>query len=259
MAVSETPSNIPRSLLLDELFEIGGQEDIAIAKLLSFVSEQAGVLISPEARVFQFAHRGFQEYLAASYLYRIIQDDFKKPGIEDDYQIVRELIEQQPQVWREPCLLLGEVIVQRDRRDRLWDFIAALLTDDQVPREIPTKSHRWWSIWLASKIMLDQNMYASRLAKHKYLIDEFRMSIKEILDRGNVLPTHERVEVATLLGKLGDDRPGVGLTKLIPDILWCSIPGSKYNIGSTPNQIFEIQKNLGPKAARLRGKRLLVP
>lgn len=245
--ISETPSNISRALLLDELFEIGGEENIAIAKLLSFVSEQAGVLISPEARVFQFAHRGFQEYLAASYLFRLVEEEFKKPGIEDDYHIAKSLIEEQPQIWREPCLLLSEVIVQKDRKDRLWDFVFSLISDDLKPNEVPTKSPRWWSIWLASRIMLDHKMIEGRVNKFRYIIDDLRIWIKELLNRGGSLPTFERADAAVLLGGLGDDRPGVGIRNSIPDIEWCPIPGDVYEIGTNEAQILEIQQQAWAK------------
>ena len=240
--ISETPSNIPRALLLDELFEIGGEENIAIAKLLSFVSEQAGVLISPEARVFQFAHRGFQEYLAASYLFRIVEEEFKKPDFEDNYRIAKQLIEQQPQIWREPCLLLSEVIVQKDRKDRLWDFVFSLISDDLKPKEFSTNSSRWWSIWLASRIMLDHKMLDGRVNRNRYIIDNLRKWIKELLNSGGSLPIHERVDAAILLGKLGDDRSGVGIKNLAPDIEWCSIPGDIYEIGTNETQMQYIQQ-----------------
>lgn len=239
---SDSPSNISRALLLDELFEIGGQEDIAIAKLLSFVSEQAGVLISPEARVFQFAHRGFQEYLAASYIYRLIQEEYLKPGAEDDYLIVRSLIEARPQLWREPCLLLGEVIVQRDRKDRIWELIFSLLNDDRLPSQIPNDSARWWSVWLACRLSLDHEIFNIKTQKYIYTYEKLKEWTRELLNRGEALPTYERVEVATLLGFIKDERPGVGIKEKIPDIMWCSIPSGEFVIGTTPEQISFIQQ-----------------
>jgi formylglycine-generating enzyme required for sulfatase activity len=243
VAKSEAPSKISRALLLDELFEIGGQEDVAIAKLLSFVSEQAGVLVSPETRVFQFAHRGFQEYLAASYIYRLVQEELKKPGTEDDYKIVKELIEQQPQLWREPCLLLGEVIVEKDKREsRLWDLISALINEDQIPNQMNISSPIWWSVWLACRILLDHELYTKRNFKVRSVCENLTDWCKELLNRGEALPTFERVEVATLLGLMGDDRPGIGVKDDLPHILWSRIPSGEFTLGTTPQQIEIIQR-----------------
>ncbi|MEO1287281.1 MAG: TIR domain-containing protein, partial [Chloroflexota bacterium] len=81
------------------------------AELIPYLSENAGVLVSPgqndEQDVFHFAHRTFQEYLAASQLVKdcLTTDSFTK--------IAKHLTEK-PQIWRVPSVLAGDVLADTD-------------------------------------------------------------------------------------------------------------------------------------------------
>jgi hypothetical protein len=102
------------------------------ADLIPYLSENAGVLVSPgqddQREVFHFAHRSFQEYLAASHL-------VKKCLEAGSFEAVRVLIESQPLIWREPCNLAGDVLTDPGRTGDLWDLLDDLL-DDAVPDNI---------------------------------------------------------------------------------------------------------------------------
>jgi hypothetical protein len=100
-ASSEEPEEVPTidfSILLLELFRATEGKDIG--KILAFLSQQSGVLISSAPEKFHFAHRSFQEFLAASYIVK-----------QEDLSLLRRSIENQPQLWREPCLLVGDILL----------------------------------------------------------------------------------------------------------------------------------------------------
>jgi energy-coupling factor transporter ATP-binding protein EcfA2 len=86
-------------------------------ELFRYLNKNAGLLVSPGQKdgqdVYHFAHRSFQEYLAASHL--VVQC-----RADDSFDRVRDLIQSQPQIWREPCKLVGDVLVDEDRRSELW-------------------------------------------------------------------------------------------------------------------------------------------
>lgn len=227
-AMDTAPPHIGLGTLLVELFRLDPPADVH--KLLAYLSQQAGVLVSPEPEVYQFAHRGFQEYLAAAYLAR-----------QDGFSLVRESIEQQPQIWREPCLLLGDVLTETGRSDKLWDVIDALL-DGEQPDMLPADSPRWWSVWLAARTVLDQGLYIPPIQRRDQPVYNNMCDwLKLLLSTYEALPPVERAEVGKCLGLMGDDRPGVGVKDGIPDILWCTIPAGEFEMGTTQEQMKQMQ------------------
>lgn len=239
-AEDEVASRIDFGLLLTEMFRIGPSTNIHL--ILAFLCQQAGVLISPESEVYQFAHRGFQEYLAASYMYRQFQK-YLETGLDDDFSLVRDHIEQQPLLWREPCVLLGEILTQRGQQDRLWTLIYTLLNGDSNQQARIAQFPRWWPIWLAGKIVLDQELYKGKVHfLSRSVHDELRTKLQTLLETHGSLPASERAEVGIALGLLGDPRPGVGVRDGVPDIFWCPVPGGVFQMGTTPEQIREIQR-----------------
>src|SRR5690606_37007158 len=137
---------IDEGLLYTHLKPLG--RGVAV-ELIPYLSENAGVLVLPwqneEEDVFRFAHRTFHEYLAAVHLVGLCAET-------DSFEQVRQHITNQPQVWRVPCTLVGDVLADTARRGDLWDLLDDLL-DDEVPDEIGSDDCRWWAVWLASEIL----------------------------------------------------------------------------------------------------------
>jgi len=133
----QTPE-IDLGLILKELFHLEGE--VNPHKVLAYLSQQAGVLISPEPKVYRFAHRTFQEYLAASHIAR-----------QGNFILAKHHIENQPDIWREPCSLVAEALIEQEKTSDLDSFLETLLVDSSDSTD-KLNSNRCWSIWLAAHI-----------------------------------------------------------------------------------------------------------
>lgn len=228
---SETPSPlINLSTLLVELFRLG--PTVNMHQVLDFLSQQSGVLVSPAAEVYRFAHRSFQEYLAASYM--------AKCG---DFSIVRTNIEHDPRTWREPCLLVEDVLLGSGRRDEVWDLLDALI-DYERPESLTPDDPRCWSTWLAGHLALTLDLRSGVIShRNMPIYNSLRNWLKLVLSTHSGLPAAERVDIGDILGTLGDDRPGVGVKDGLPDIYWCKIPAGDFQMGLTEEHIERIRIN----------------
>ena len=222
---------IPRGLLYEHIFSLEREDESAKASaLLSYLSENAGVLVSPGQRqgkdVFHFAHRTFQEYLAARHIVR-------QCIAEGSFNLVEELIQQRPQMWRLPCLLVDDVLVQMEREKDLWDHIEDLLPDNP-PDELHPNDVRCWAAWLAGQNAIDQRLHlAKELRRSEQMIKGVLLAwLAKIIETANCLSLQERVEVGEALGYLGDPRSGVGCKNSVPDIVWCHIPAGNFLLGT---------------------------
>ncbi|MEI6046630.1 MAG: SUMF1/EgtB/PvdO family nonheme iron enzyme, partial [Chloroflexota bacterium] len=221
----------------------------AIAELIPYLSENAGVLVSPgqdeEKAVFQFAHRSFQEYLAAVHLVILCKKSFR---------LVGELLVSKPQVWRLPCTLVGDVLADTERKGDLWKLVGNLLggepgsggSPQEGKSEEASGNPRWWLVWLAAMVTQEQELYAQeeldcfteqpiRAALVNWLVT--------LMQTPQALPPIERALCGRVLSLLGDPRPGVGILKRringremeLPALEWCNIPappGGKFMMGS---------------------------
>ena len=199
------------------------------AELIPYLSENAGVLVSPgqddEKDVFHFAHRTFQEYLAAAHLMTLCAE-------ADSFQRVREHIMSKPQVWRVPCVLAGDVLADTERRSDLWGLIGTLLEDD--PPTTGTDPH-WWLVWLAATLTIEQKLYEQGKLNRRTeqpIRDALVEWLVAILQTAQALPPVERALCGRALSLLDDPRPGVGTltaqidgkTAELPQLEWCDIP-----------------------------------
>jgi len=194
--------------------------------LISYLSENAGVLVCPgqdaERDVFHFAHRTFQEYLAAAHLMTLCAE-------ADSFQRMRERIMSKPQVWRVPCVLAGDVLADTDKRGDLWSLIDDLLNED-VPDSIAANDPRWWAVWLASVILQEQKLLETGTLRRseKAICDQLRDWTLALIETPQALPPVERALCGRALAGLGDRRRGVGVIQregvMLPDIDWLPIP-----------------------------------
>jgi hypothetical protein len=204
-------------------------------ELIGYLSENAGVLVSPgqkqEKTIFQFAHRTFQEYLAAEHLVELCSQ-----GDERNYDLVREHITSSPQMWRVACSLVRDVLVDSGRKQELWELVSALLPEEE---EIPSRgeAREWWGAWLAATIWDEQEIMKARqkLSRQEKPVREALLAwLVAMLETGQALPPIERAYCGRVLATLGDTRKGVGLyTKKfkvrgreleLPEFEWREIP-----------------------------------
>ncbi|MEO1289884.1 MAG: NACHT domain-containing protein, partial [Chloroflexota bacterium] len=215
---AETPE-IDGYMLDKLLMQMGREQATDPLALYSYLNENAGVLVSlgqdNERDVFQFAHRTFQEYLAASH---IAQQCF----LAESYQQVYELITTKPQTWRVPCAFIGDVLADtgRKRKSNLWGLLADLL-EDKPPSE---REHpAWWAVWLASEIVIEHKLHLQEKL-HQLTEQPIRDRLVQwlvALIEYEGLPVIERAACGRALGLLGDPRAGVGLRPNgLPDIQW---------------------------------------
>ena len=197
--------------------------------LISYLSENAGVLACPgqdaERDVFHFAHRTFQEYLAAAHLVTLCAE-------ADSFHLVREHLMSKPQVWRVPCVLAGDVLADTDRRGDLWGLLAELLEDD--PPTAGEDSY-WWLAWLAATISTEQKLHEQKKLNRR-TEQPVREALIEwlvaLIKTPQALPPVERAICGLALSLLDDPRSGVGTmtaqidgkTTELPQLEWCDIP-----------------------------------
>jgi formylglycine-generating enzyme required for sulfatase activity len=241
---------IPRRILTDYIF--GMEQDdpsVKAAQLVAYLSENAGVLVSPGDKqggsVFHFAHRTFQEYLAARQIITLCHES---------YTPLRQLILSRPQLWRVPGLLTGDVLRDNDDNregdDALWRLIEDLLCDDP-PDSLPADAPQWWTVWVASQIALEQglhqqtNLRRSRQSIRDLLVDWLIL----LVNTPQALPPVERAACGRALGLLGDGRRGVGVDAKngLPDLLWCKIPAGTFLMGSNKTKDPQAEANETPQ------------
>ena len=149
---------IPQELLGKHILRIASIDpSVQAVQIVSYLSENAGVLVSPGhkqgAPVLQFAHRTFQEYLAARHIVSTCDESFEP---------LRQLMLERPQLWRIPARLVADVLVNDEQfQDRdLWTLMDDLLYED-APNSIDAADDpRLWLVWLCSRYGLEQDIPA---------------------------------------------------------------------------------------------------
>ncbi|MFG1896788.1 SUMF1/EgtB/PvdO family nonheme iron enzyme [Micromonospora zamorensis] len=205
---SEEPS-IPRSLILDELYELGSHVNPAGA--LEYVSQHAGILTSPAPRRYRFAHRLFQEYLAASAISKA-----ENPGV-----VIIDLLTSSVANWREVALLLADVLTNGRRGGEVWELVGDLVSSPSIVLQL-----------MAADVILDQQTLPRVGRIYGSIVPTLKNTFKSILTDTR-LSALERGEIGAALAWVGDDRSGVGLREDgCPDVAWCSIPGGRAILGS---------------------------
>lgn len=205
---SDEPS-IPRSLILDELYELGSHVNPAGA--LEYISQHAGIMTSPAPRRYRFAHRLFQEYLAASAIAKA-----PNPG-----SLMIDLLKASVVIWREVALLLADVLTNNRRGSDVWECVGDLASSLRPSLQL-----------MAADIILDQPTLARAGRIYDSIAPVLQAAFSGALTSDALTPD-ERRRVGAALAWVGDDRPGVGLDDDgLPDLDWCVIPGGQAVIGT---------------------------
>ena len=212
---------ITRGMLLDELVELG--DHVNPAAVLNYVSQHAGILVSPAPRKYKFAHRQFQEYLAAEYL--SAQDHW--------FHLVPQLLTENPANWEDTVLLLADVFHQSRSNEKIWMMISCLAETDK---------ERLW--WLASVILKEQSLADTNSQFFGAIGHMLRERIFGVLVNATLLTDRQRADMLLALDALGDTREGVGIFNNMPNISWVPIPAGSALIGTSLSEV-EMMKTLG--------------
>ncbi|MEM7012240.1 MAG: NACHT domain-containing protein [Verrucomicrobiota bacterium] len=197
----EGEADISERHLAGVLLEVSEREDLQPKQVIRYVEHRAGLLNDAGGGIYRFPHRTFQEYLAARFL---AENDFPN-------QLVN-LLRSSPDRWREVFLLAGA----RGTAPSTWWLVDSLLAACKRRAIVGD----WVCASLAGQLLVETGVHKRGLSdKEKETRDQLRAFLADLLDEGH-LPPVERAQAGTWLAKLGDSRPGVGLTQAgLPDIV----------------------------------------
>ncbi len=192
-------------------------------ELLDFLDTHSGILVGDGAGLFHFAHRSFQEYLAAVYL----------SGLDDGDQLLMQRVAAQPDWWREVLLMYVSRLSRL--KPAVKGFLSELLPDDWENR--PVSERNEYTPLLVGLALADLRL-PEQLDQWKLLealLIRTRTSLVSLVTR-QALPPVERLELGDLLATLGDPREGTVQQdeQGTPVLCWIdvAVPGGRYRIGS---------------------------
>jgi len=225
----EQTADISGERLAGTLFKYKGKEsEIGVEEIIGYVRDRAGLLedhgrnADDTDDVYRFPHRTFQEYLAAMHL-------LNKPDFPAD---IVKLARKDPERWREAVLLAGAAA----RPAMRWALVENLFQRRPPPPDGETVAEDdWWGVFLAGQVLAETDRYDDPPEMYRHTLSQVKAWHEEVVVRG-VLPPGDRALAGQVLGALGDDRPGVGITERggvrIPDIVW----GEEVPPGTYPYQ-----------------------
>jgi formylglycine-generating enzyme required for sulfatase activity len=222
----DAPADIPLGEVLS-VFTPLLPDDFNPALLLVYLETRAGLLIGRREGVYAFPHRSFQEYLAACHLANA------EPMFADK---LRELVWQDAAWWRE-VFLLGVGKAKQGGLSNAVSILNVLLPEGPEDVSEPAEPH-WQCAWLTGQALVELQLAskAVRQAHYEALLKRARRWLVMLIEGGHLAP-RDRLNAGDALGKLGDPRPGVGITvsqgRTIPDIVWVEIPGGPFTMGSS--------------------------
>jgi len=225
-------ADVSESGLVDRLMVLSQNPDVKPKRLIEYLSQRAGLLLPRGVGVYTFPHRTFQEYLAACYFTE--QADYPAS--------LAALAREDPNRWREVVLLAGAKAA-RGMVASIW-----LLVDELCPRiwekGKPQNEADAWGALIASQALVETVDLKDLSEASREKVKRVRGHLVGMLEAGR-LPAVERAAAGRALARLGDPRPGVGLSPLplageglgvggfLPCILWCYVPPGPFTMGST--------------------------
>jgi formylglycine-generating enzyme required for sulfatase activity len=192
---TEEPEPIPFGELLAGF--VGHLPQILPADLNAYLENRTGLLMEREPGLYSFAHRSFQEYLAAGYLL--------DTSLELDADL-RRLADEDPPWWREVILLAVGKTGQAS-------LIAALdlLRNTFLPIELEECPHpgvhNYRAAILGGQALLELRVLERQpeLAEDDNNVPRARRWLVGVMAKSS-LPARERIEAGNVLAALGDPR-----------------------------------------------------
>jgi predicted NACHT family NTPase len=156
--------------------------DVKPARLIEYLRDRAGLLISRGVGVYTFPHRTFQEYLAACYL------------TDHDYpDAVAQLARQEPNRWREVVLLAGAKAARGAADFALWALVDTLSPEI----EIGSEKMSYWGAQIAGQAIVEIANLEKISVSNTGKIHRLRIRLLDIME-GNRLPAVERAQEGSI-------------------------------------------------------------
>ncbi len=190
--------------LIARLMSLSDNPDLRPERLIEYLRDRAGLLLARGVGVYTFAHRTFQEYLAACHL---TDDDFPEQ--------LAELARGDKERWRE-VTLLAAAKAARGSAATPWQLAGALGRGGADGRHLA-------GLVLAESADLS---YLSERVSAK--LESARAWQVELLT-GAELPARDRAECGRTLARLGDPRPEV---MSLASMQFCRVPTGAFRMGS---------------------------
>jgi len=184
--------------------------DINPGKLVEYLRDRAGILLSRGIKVYTFPHRTFQEYLAACYL---TDTDFPEQ--------VSNLVKQDLNRWREVTLLAAAKAV-RGSESSVWILSEELCLKDVGACDVT--SERINGAYLAAQALVESARLERVSERNQEKLDRIKNWLIYIM-QGDQLPAIERANAGNLLAKLGDPRKEV---MTIESMQFCFVPEGEF-------------------------------
>jgi formylglycine-generating enzyme required for sulfatase activity/predicted ATPase len=199
--------------LVDGMLNISNL-DINPGKLVEYLRDRAGILLSRGIKVYTFPHRTFQEYLAACHL---TDTDFPEH--------VSKLVKKDLNRWREATLLAAAKAV-RGSESSVWILAEELCYKDTASCEPTIENIN--GAYLAAQALIENaglEKISDRNKDKLYRIKDWLI----LIIQGTQLPALERTNAGNLLAKLGDPRKEIITIK---SMQFCFVPEGEFVMGS---------------------------
>ncbi|MCS7479114.1 formylglycine-generating enzyme family protein [Umezawaea endophytica] len=236
---TSAPVGLARSDVMEKFYEL--DETIDLSRLATVLTRDSG-LMRAEGRSLHFAHRVFQEALAA------IAVEETHDQVEAAQRLLDGLVSHH-NTGREVVSLYIEAMVAKGRTSELLDLCDIAL--DRVERSgLDVDSAQL--VWLVSHIFeLAGDRLSRQLRRDVAVIEAFAEASARVIARPDLLPVRDRAQIATQLFKYDDEHAGVSADG-VPKVAWCPVPAGHYPLGltrekmavMTPNELFQIQREL---------------
>lgn len=213
--------------------------------LLYFLQYRSAILIAGyQEESFQFAHKSFHEYLAASHLMSL-------PSWK---QKIEDLLRQNQDWWREVFLLLVKKYADLEEGEAI-QLLQHLLRHYSTQTTSPIE-HRLVLLVATSALELKLPDKLDEDIAYQQLYLALQNSLISIM-QANILELPERAEAGRLLGQLGDPRSGITIKKqnseplyrerqgkrhTLPDIDWVKIPAGSFLMGTQGDEGYKNEK-----------------
>ena len=213
-------ADVPESALVAGLMSLSQNPDVKPIRLIEYMRDRAGLLISRGVGVYTFPHRTFQEYLAACYL------------TDHDYpDLIARLARNEPNRWRETALLAGAKAARGAADFALWSLVDVLSPEV----ETGTGEAPYWGTQIAGQAVVEIADLEKTSDSIAAKTNRLRTRLLDIIE-GNRLPALERSRTGINLAELGDPRFDANRWYLPNEPLlgFIHIPKGKFLMGSDP-------------------------
>jgi formylglycine-generating enzyme required for sulfatase activity/energy-coupling factor transporter ATP-binding protein EcfA2 len=223
-AGQEGVADIPEGELLAALKPLLLNDANKAELALDYIEKRAGLLLGQgprgHQRQYTFPHRTFQEYLAACWL--ADQHDFCERAVG--------LARQNPAHWR-GVLTFAARQAKAGRGVPVANELVHCQAAEEWAKANPVAETDWRAAVLAGEQLLEIGLAAVNVREQHRTVRQYVAGwIAVLLDKG-ALPVSERAKAGIVLGRLGDERKGVGLKSGVPDIDWIPIPTGPFKMG----------------------------